>query len=163
MDTPYRISESVENGRELLEAARELGLEGIMAKDKTGKYLPGKRSSNWLKIKIRNTRECVIIGYNPGKGERALTFGGLHLAESINGELVYRGKVGTGFDEAMIKEISAELRKLIEIKKPISIKVMDEKTSKWVQPVLMAEISFASLTSDQLFREPVFVRLRPDL
>ena len=162
-DTPYRISESVADGASLLEAARELGLEGIMAKDRNGKYLPGKRSDSWLKIKIRNTRECVIIGYNPGKGERALTFGGLHIAEKIDSELVYRGKVGTGFDDATIKEISTMIKKLKEVKKPITNKVMDEKTSKWIAPALIAEISFASFTPDKMFREPVFVRLRPDL
>jgi ATP-dependent DNA ligase len=55
------------------------------------------------------------------------------------------------------------LKILEETKKPVSNKVMDEKTSKWVEPVVVAEISFASLTSDEQFREPVFVRLRPDL
>ncbi|MFM9840853.1 MAG: non-homologous end-joining DNA ligase [Cyclobacteriaceae bacterium] len=161
--TPYRISESVEDGIGLLEAARELGLEGVMAKEKTGKYLPGKRTDLWLKIKIRNTRECVIIGYNPGKGNRAQAFGGLHIAELINGKLAYRGKVGTGFDDATIKEIFSQIKKLNETKKPIPEKVMDEKTSKWIEPKLIAEISFAKLTTDEMFREPVFVRLRLDL
>ncbi len=159
----YRISESVEDGQGLLDAARELGLEGVMAKDINSKYLPGKRSDQWLKVKIRNTRECVIIGYNSGKGDRAATFGGLHLAEWIDGRLVYRGKVGSGFDEPAIREIFKLLKTLEETKKPIASKVMDEKASKWVQPVLVAEISFASLTPDEQFREPVFVRLRPDL
>ncbi len=163
MGMPYRISESIEEGESLLEAARELGLEGIMAKEKTGKYLPGKRSDLWLKIKIRNTRECVIIGYNPGKGNRSQVFGGLHIAELINGKLIYRGKVGTGFDDATIKEIFIQIKKLKETKKPISEKAMDEKTSRWIEPKLMTEISFASLTTDEMFREPVFVRLRPDL
>ena len=162
-DTPYRVSEFVEDGESLFNAAREHGLEGIMAKKKDGKYLPGKRSDLWLKIKVRNTRECVIIGYNPGKGDRSVTFGGLHIAEKINNELVYRGKVGTGFDQAAIKEIYSQLKKLKEIKKPIKNKVMDEKTSLWIEPKLFLEVSFASLTPDKMFREPVFVRLRPDL
>ena len=81
----------------------------------------------------------------------------------MEGELVYRGKVGTGFDDATIKEISLDIKKLKEIKKPITNKVMDEKTSKWIEPVLIVEISFASFTPDKMFREPVFVRLRPDL
>lgn len=162
-DTPYRASEFVEDGESLFNAAREHGLEGIMAKKKDGKYLPGKRSDLWLKIKVRNTRECVIIGYNPGKGDRSVTFGGLHIAEKINDELVYRGKVGTGFDQAAIKDIYSQLKKLKEIMKPIKDKVMDEKTSLWIEPKLFLEVSFASLTPDKMFREPVFVRLRPDL
>lgn len=162
-DTPYRVSEFVEDGESLFNAARDHGLEGIMAKKRDGKYLPGKRSDLWQKIKVRNTRECVIIGYNPGKGDRSVTFGGLHIAEKIGGELTYRGKVGTGFDQTAIKEIYAQIKKLKEIKKPIKVKVMDEKTSLWIEPKLFVEVSFASLTPDKMFREPVFVRMRLDL
>ena len=159
----YRISEIVEDGESLFEAAKELSLEGIMAKVKDGKYLPGKRSDLWQKIKVRNTRECVIIGYNEGKGNRGLTFGGLHIAERDGGKLVYRGKVGTGFDDATIQEISKQIKSLTETKKPISEKVLDEKTSKWIEPQLIVEISYSMLTTDKMFREPVFVRMRPDL
>ncbi len=162
-DASYRISEIVEDGESLFEAARELSLEGIMAKVNDGKYLPGKRSDLWQKIKVRNTRECVIIGYNEGKGNREQTFGGLHIAEREGDKLVYRGKVGTGFDDATIKEISGQIKSLREIKKPISGKVLDEKTSKWIEPKLIAEISYSMLTTDKMYREPVFVRMRPDL
>lgn len=162
-DTPYRISEAVDDGEALFEAAREHELEGIISKDKSGKYLPGKRSDLWLKVKVRNTRECVILGYNPGKGERSITFGGLHIAERDGDTFLYRGKVGTGFDEATIKDIFRQIKALKEIKKPISDKVMDEKISKWIEPKLIAEISYAMITKDRQFREPVFVRLRPDL
>ena len=162
-ETPYRISEAVEDGAALFEAAKEFALEGIISKDKTGKYLPGKRSDYWLKVKVRSTRECVILGYNPGKGDRSVTFGGLHIAERDGNNFMYRGKVGTGFDDALIKEIFKQLKALKEIKKPIPDKVMDEKISIWVEPKLMAEISFSMITKDQQFREPVFVRLRPDM
>ncbi|KXK31969.1 MAG: DNA ligase D [Bacteroidetes bacterium OLB12] len=162
-DTPYRISEAVEDGTALFEAAREFALEGIISKDKTSKYYPGKRSDQWLKVKVRSTRECVILGYNPGKGDRSVTFGGLHIAERSDTGFVYRGKVGTGFDDATIKEIFKQLKALKEIKKPIPDKVMDEKITNWVEPRLIAEISFSMITKDQQFREPVFVRLRPDM
>lgn len=162
-DTPYRISEAVEDGEALFEAAREHELEGIISKDKSGKYLPGKRSDLWLKVKVRNTRECVILGYNPGKGDRSTTFGGLHIAERDGDAFIYRGKVGTGFDDATLKEIFKLIKAQKEIKKPIPDKVMDEKISKWIEPKLMIEISFSMITKDQQFREPVFVRLRPDM
>jgi DNA ligase D-like protein (predicted ligase)/DNA ligase D-like protein (predicted polymerase)/DNA ligase D-like protein (predicted 3'-phosphoesterase) len=162
-DSPYRISEMVDDGMALFEAAKLHQVEGIMSKLKTGKYLPGKRSDVWLKIKVRNTRDCYIIGYNEGKGDRKNTFGGLHIAEKENDHLIYRGKVGTGFDDATLKEISKAIKNLKKIKKPISGKVMDEKTSYWVEPTLVAEISYAQITSDKMFREPVFVRLRPDI
>lgn len=162
-DTPYRTSEFVEDGESLFEAAREHNLEGIMAKDKFSRYQPGKRSDAWLKVKVRNTRECVIIGYNEGKGNRASAFGGLHIAEVENDNLVYRGKVGSGFNDASLKEVFGQIKKLKETKKPIANKVLDEKVSKWVEPKLWAEVTFASFTPDKIFREPVFVRMRPDL
>ncbi|MBK7652333.1 MAG: hypothetical protein IPJ20_18720 [Flammeovirgaceae bacterium] len=126
-ETPYRVSEAVEDGEALFEAAREHQLEGIISKEKDGRYLAGKRSDLWLKIKVRNTRECYILGYNPGKGNRSQVFGGLHIAEKEGAEFIYRGKVGTGFDDNLIKEIYKQLKSLKEIKKPIPDKVMDEK------------------------------------
>jgi len=162
-DSLYRVSEFVEDGTSLFEAAREHGLEGIMAKRKESKYMPGRRSDLWLKIKVRQTAECMIIGYTQGKGNRGQTFGALHIADKINDELHYRGKVGTGFDDAMMKEINAELQKLPKVKKPIKEKVLDEKVTIWVAPQLWVEINFSQLTPDKMYREPVFLRLRLDL
>jgi DNA ligase D-like protein (predicted ligase) len=162
-ESSYRLSEIVEDGEALFAAAGELGLEGIMAKEKNSKYTPGKRSDSWHKIKIRQTAESHIIGYTKGKGTRGEHFGALHLGDYINRELEYRGKVGTGFDTKIMKEVYAELKKLKEIKKPIEEKVLDEKQTVWVEPKLVCEIQYASMTKDGAFREAVFVRLRPDL
>lgn len=162
-DSNYRVSDVEEDGALLFEAAREHGLEGIMAKDMNSKYLPGRRSESWQKVKVRNTAECVIIGYNEGQGNRASTFGGLHIAEMKDGKLVYRGKVGSGFSDDDLKEIAALVKRLKHAKKPIEQKVLDEKVSTWVEPVHFVEVTYASLTADKNFREPVFVRLRPDL
>ncbi|PYM12364.1 MAG: hypothetical protein DME18_11615 [Verrucomicrobia bacterium] len=162
-DSAYRVSEIVEDGAAFFEAVNEMGLEGIMAKQRNSAYLPGKRSESWLKIKTRQTRECAIIGYTRGKGDREKSFGALHLAEAGGDELKYLGKVGTGFDEPLFKAISAELEKLTTIKRPVKEKPLDDARSVWVEPKLMCEVQFASLTKDGLLREPVFVRLRPDL
>jgi DNA ligase D-like protein (predicted ligase) len=163
-DTPYRVSEAMEDGNSLFEAAREHGLEGIMAKRKDSKYLPAKRSDCWIKIKVRQSTEVFIIGYTKGKGDRGETFGALHIADKVGEELHYRGKVGTGFDDATIKEILKELKKIEPVK---SIKVigelLDKKTSTWLPPQLIVEVSYSKLTPDNMFREPVFIRLRPDL
>lgn len=162
-DSYYRISEIVEDGEALFSAAGELGLEGIMAKDKTSRYFPGKRTDTWYKVKVRQTAESYVIGYTAGKGNREKLFGALHLGDLINGKFVYRGKVGTGFDDKMMKEIQSELKKLKETSKPIKEKVLDEKQSVWIEPKLIAEIQYASMTRDGAYREPVFLRLRPDL
>ena len=117
----------------------------------------------WLKIKTRQTLECVIIGYTRGKGDRETSFGALHLAQANGDELKYLGKVGTGFDEPSMKAVSAELEKLAAIKRPVKDKPLDDARSVWVEPKLMCEVQFASWTKDGMLREAVFVRLRPDL
>ncbi|HEY3430386.1 MAG TPA: non-homologous end-joining DNA ligase [Cyclobacteriaceae bacterium] len=162
-DSPYRVSQVEEDGGALFEAAKEHGLEGIMAKRKDSKYILGKRTDNWLKIKVKDTADCVIIGYTEGKGNRGQAFGSLHIAEQTSKGLLYRGKVGTGFDDKLIKEISTELKKLKVVTKPVKQKLLDDKVSKWIEPKLMIEVSYSMITKDDMFREPVFVRLREDM
>lgn len=159
----YRVSESVEDGKALLQAAKEHELEGIMAKDSNSKYYPGKRSAYWLKIKIRNTMDCVVIGYTQGNGNRENTFGALQLAEYMDGVLKYRGRVGTGFTDNMMLDIRKMLDKLKNITKPIDKSVLDEKITTWVEPYYYVEVSYSAITKDKMLREPVFVRIREDL
>ena len=162
-ESPFRVSEFVEDGPAFFDAVKQMGLEGIMAKQRHSVYSPGKRTDAWLKIKTRQTTECVIIGYTPGKGDRHAHFGALHLAQVNDGELKYVGKVGTGFDENLLSAVYAELEKLKRSPKPVKEKPLDSAQSVWLEPKLMCEVGFASLTPDGLLREPVFVRLRPDL
>jgi DNA ligase D-like protein (predicted ligase) len=162
-DSSYRISEIVEDGKALFGAAKEHGLEGIMAKERNSKYLPGKRSDNWYKIKVRQTAESYIIGYTKGKGNREENFGAMHLGDFINGKIKYRGKVGSGFDSKNIREVYTELKKVKPSKKLISEKVLDESQTTWIEPKIVCEIEYASLTKDGAYREAVFLRLRPDL
>jgi bifunctional non-homologous end joining protein LigD len=163
-DTPYRVSEIVEDGNSLFAAAQEHGLEGIMAKKRDSKYLSGKRSDCWYKVKVRQSAETVIIGYTKGKGDRGTTFGALHIAEQDGNKLFYRGKVGTGFDDATIKEIQKAIKLVGTTKEPTVVgELFDRKISTWIEPKLIAEVSYSKLTPDKMFREPVFVRLRPDM
>lgn len=160
---PYRVSETFDDGDSLFEAVRGIGLEGIMAKQRNSAYLPGKRGDAWLKIKTRRTAECVIVGYTQGKGGRQSGFGALHLAQRDGQDLRYVGKVGTGFDERSLAGLFEELRKLTIPIRPVKEKPLDSARSFWVQPKLMCEVQYASVTKDGMLREPVFVRLRPDL
>ncbi len=157
----YRMSETVEDGASLFDAAKQLGLEGIIAKRKDSKYSIGKRSDAWLKIKVRASADCFIMGYTEGKGNRNATFGALQIAQQVGEELIYRGKVGTGFDDNTMKEISTLLKKQKKTAKPTlqGGKVVDEKVTQWIQPTLVVEISYAQITKDEMFREPVFVRV----
>ncbi|MEO5979451.1 MAG: non-homologous end-joining DNA ligase [Chryseolinea sp.] len=163
-ETPYRVSEHVEDGQSLFEAAKVHVLEGIMAKQKESKYLPGRRSDLWIKVKVRQTAECLVIGYTGGKGNRGQFFGALHIGEKSGSSVVYRGKVGTGFDDNTIKEIFEVLKKAGEKKKPsFAPKLLDDKVSVWLEKYFTIEVSYATLTPDKIFREPVFIRTRPDL
>jgi bifunctional non-homologous end joining protein LigD len=162
-ESSYRLSESVEDGVGLYEAVKAMGLEGIMAKQRTSTYLPGKRNDSWLKIKARQTTECVIIGYRRGKGDRTSTMGSIHLAQMQEGVLKYVGKAGSGFNDESLKAVFAELTKRPRIKRPVKEKPLDDAQSVWVEPKLMCEVQFASITKDGALREPVFLRLRPDL
>ena len=162
-DSAYRVSGVVDDGPAFFEAVKQMGLEGIMAKQRNSFYLPGKRNDSWLKIKTRQTTECVIIGYTKGKGDRETNFGALHLAQANGDELKYVGKVGSGFNDDSLKAVSAEVQKLPTIKRPVKLKPLDDARSLWVEPRLMCEVQFARVTSDGMLREPVFLRLRPDL
>jgi len=162
-ESAYRVSELVDDGAAFFEAVKEIGLEGVMAKQRNSTYSPGKRTDSWLKIKTRQTTEAVIIGYTRGKGDREASFGALHLAQAGANGLKYIGKVGGGFDDHFLKAVSGELEKLTKIKRPVKEKPLDDARSVWVEPRLMCEVSFASWTPDGLLREPVFLRLRPDL
>jgi DNA ligase D-like protein (predicted polymerase)/DNA ligase D-like protein (predicted ligase)/DNA ligase D-like protein (predicted 3'-phosphoesterase) len=135
----YRVSEAFDDGVSLFEAAAKMGLEGILAKQRHSVYLPGKRSDSWLKIKSRQTMECVIIGYTQGKGDRQAGFGALHLAQAGPGGLRYIGKVGTGFNSSLTG-ILEELKTLTTTIRPVKEKPLDNARSVWVEPKLMCEV-----------------------
>lgn len=160
--TAYRLSETVEDGDALFAAASSMGLEGIIAKERLSTYQPGKRTNTWLKIKSRHTMDCVIIGYTEGKGDRATTFVALQIAVSEGKSLRYLGKVGSGFDTKLLKEIFSQLKRLRSIERPIKEKPLDDKLTTWIEPLLWCEVQYASFTKDGMLREPVFVRMRPD-
>ncbi len=162
-ESPYRVSEVVTEGAELFKAVVKMGLEGIMAKVKDSRYRAGTRSGQWLKIKKRQAMECVIIGYTEGKGDRRGLFGALQLARREGNLLRYVGKVGTGFDAKSMKETFTYLEKFKQVKRPIQEKPLDDKQTVWIEPKAICEVQFASLTKDGMLREPVFLRLRPDL
>lgn len=164
-DTPYRFSDSFASGEDLLNAAREHGLEGIMAKETSAPYTPGRRSRAWVKIKLRTTSDCFILGWAESKtADRKDTFASLHVAVQEPGGLRYAGKVGTGLDETQMRELKEILEKRKPLARPaVSVPASEAKNSSWVEPTLACEVQYASLTKDGMLREPVFLRLRPDL
>lgn len=155
----YRYSDSFEDGEQLFEAIKVQGMEGIMAKDQSSKYLEGQRSQHWLKVKCRTVEECTIIGYTEGQGDRAGLMGAMHLAIFDGHEITYKGKVGTGFDHKKLKNLTALLKKIPTTPKPMDDPIEEEHRSIFIEPRLKCQIEYASLSSNGTYREPVFLKL----
>ena len=162
-DSAYRVSEVLEDGHALFTAVKEIGLEGIVAKESGGRYYPGRRSRAWLKVKVRQSEDCVILGYTVGKGDREPYFGALQIGLYEGGELVYRGKVGSGFDSRKLKSLHTQLAKIPTGERLIPEKPADDEETTWIEPVLFCEVEYSQITRSGTFRDPVFVRMRPDL
>ncbi len=158
-ETNYRISESIEDGKALFTATKKLGVEGIIAKRTDGKYTFGKRSNDWVKVKVKETMDCWIIGFTKGEGEREKYFGSLQLAEQKEEELVYRGRVGTGFDDEMLKQLSKKFSEEVISEKPIEEEVHEEERTVWLNLVFECEVEYSMITNNGTFRDPVFKKI----
>jgi len=161
-----QLSESFDDGRALYKAAQEQGFEGIMAKRVESRYLPGKRTRDWLKIKTHGRQEFVVVGYTRGQGRRSGRLGSLILGYWRGGGLVYAGNVGTGFTDDEIDRLLAKLRPLERSKPPFSPVPKMPKVRRdaivWVEPKLVAEIEFVEWTHDGRLRAPSYQGLRED-
>lgn len=154
-------------GKRLFEVAQEKGLEGIIAKLRSGIYLQ-KRTRDWLKIKVSRRQEAVICGYTQPRGSREY-FGSLILGlYNQAGKLVHVGNVGTGFDRKSQAALWKQMRKLDADENPFGVKVdTGGRAAHWLSLELVAEIKFAEWThpdehGEIKMRAPVFVGLRMD-
>ena len=161
-----RLSDAFDDGAALYDAAKEQGLEGIVAKKASSVYEPGKRSRNWLKVKTTLRQEFVVVGYTKGKGRRASGFGSLVVAVQRGSDLVWVGNVGTGFSEDELARLLAKLRPLERKTPPINPVPKMPRVRKdevvWVTPKLVAEVEFAEWTHDGHLRAPRYLGLRDD-
>jgi len=146
------------DGAAMLEAARAHGLEGIVAKARASKY-EGRRTRDWLKVKINTTDDFVIGGFTHGERDY---FSSLVLGRYDGEKLVHTGQVGTGFNEKSLKEIYSKLEPLITKKSPFTGTVKALRDVTWLKPELVAEIKYLEITPDGLLRAPVFIALRHD-
>ncbi|HWB84140.1 MAG TPA: DNA ligase D [Bryobacteraceae bacterium] len=156
-----RISEDFPgSGQETLDAAREHGLEGIIAKRATSHY-ESKRSSNWLKIKLVSEQEFVIGGFTEPQGGRKY-FGALVLGVQENGKLRWVGNVGTGFDQKMLADLYRRLQPLITSRRPFVNQPQPARGITWIKPELVCQVKYANWTTDNRLRAPVYLGLRND-
>jgi bifunctional non-homologous end joining protein LigD len=160
------------NGVEFFKAAERIGLEGIIAKKASSVYTSDLRSKEWLKIKVQRRQEVIIAGFTKNAGT-AKAFSALVLAIYDGGELKYVGKVGTGFSDKLQKEMMAQFKPLITDKSPFEVEPDVDKPSRfrpqrmgakptWLKPELVAEVAFAEVTSDGIFRQASFKGMRTD-
>jgi len=150
-----------EFGMDFFELAQKNNLEGIVAKRADSQYQTGRRSKDWLKIKIRLQQEAIICGYTEPRGSRKL-FGSLVLGAYQEKKLVHIGFSGGGFDDRTLKEIHEKLQQIVQTDSPFSNKVKDDMRITWVQPILVCEVSFTEWTDEKLMRQPIFLGLRGD-
>jgi bifunctional non-homologous end joining protein LigD len=146
------------------EAAKTLGLEGVVAKRKGSKYLPGRRSDTWRKIKLTNSQDCVILGWTPGQGGRSKSFGALLVGALDDGRWKWIGQVGTGFTDRMLEIVQAKLDPLIRETPPIEDPDLAAvKGATFVEPEVVCEVEYLEITkSTKKMRAPSFKGLRPD-
>jgi len=148
------------NGLVAYKTAKAKGWEGIIAKDESSSYEPGKRTRSWLKIKCRKESEFVIGGYTPPAGHRT-QFGALLVGLYDGRQLRYTGKVGTGYSEEVLRKLAIKMKSLQTSKSPFE-PTPQEGDATWVHPRLVAQIAFAEWTKDGKLRQPAYLGLRYD-
>lgn len=168
-----RLSENFEvSGIEFFETTKKMGLEGIIAKKSDSTYSPGIRSKEWVKIKANKRQEMVIGGYTKND-DSSKSFSSLLLGVYERDKLIYKGKVGTGFNDKQQKEMLKQFKRYItksspftelpDINKPSRFRPNPpHATAVWMKPELVCEVSFTEMTTDGIMRHPSFEAMRID-
>lgn len=151
-------------GANVLHAAADTGLEGVVAKRLSSTYQPGRRGGDWLKIKHLRTQEVIVVGWTPGQGRRQGRAGALLLAVPDEGGLRYAGKVGTGFSDAALDDLAVLLGPIERPDPPVPGPLPRAQVAgaTWVQPRLVGEVAFGEWTREGRLRHPTWRGLRPD-
>lgn len=163
--TVQYLDHIIGSGKDIFKEAKRKKWEGIIGKQITSFYLPGKRSLDWIKLKTRSQQEFVIGGYTKGFGKARNSFGALLLGYYEDGDLVYIGKVGTGFTDSTRQFLIKKMAKLQRVNQPFSdsrILLKERVQITWLKPELVGEFAFANWTRDKMLRSPVFLGLRED-
>lgn len=151
-------------GADVLEAATESGLEGVVAKRRRDPYRPGRRSGSWIKVKAFRTQEVVVGGFTTGQGRRSRSLGALLVGLPTPDGLRYAGKVGTGFSDAALADLLDTLGSLRRPSSPFTGALPRGQATgaTWVEPSLVGEVRFSEWTRDGRLRQPAWRGLRPD-
>ncbi len=168
-----KLSENFEtDGIEFFKLAEEMSLEGIMAKKADSIYSPGARSKEWLKIKTQQRQEVIIGGFTKNKGS-SKKFSSLLVGVFEDNQLIFTGKIGTGFTQKLQQQLMEKFEPLIiptcpfahepDVNKPSRFRPNPpEAVAVWLKPELICEVSYREMTSDGVMRHPSFEGLRDD-
>jgi bifunctional non-homologous end joining protein LigD len=158
---PIQFSDHIEgHGQAFYTAMCEGGYEGMVAKLGRSHYI-GERTREWLKIKCSKRQEFVIGGWRPS--EKKSTFASLLLGTWEDGKLVYRGRVGTGFNARSAADLQTRMDKLARKTSPFADAPRDiSRRAKWIEPELVGEVEFTEFTPEGYLRHPSFQGLRED-
>jgi bifunctional non-homologous end joining protein LigD len=160
-DDPLRYTtHRVKEGEAAYRAACERGDEGVIAKRADAPY-EGRRSTNWLKLKCVRDQEFVVGGYTAPKGSR-VGLGALLVGYYDGRDLVYAGKVGTGFDTATLRSLHKRLSSIERATPPFNRGLTREAGARWVRPQMVAQVAFTEWTRDGKLRHPRYTGLRTD-
>jgi bifunctional non-homologous end joining protein LigD len=157
-----RITESAQgDGKKMLDEARRLGWEGIIAKRTDSRYEPGNRSRNWLKLKIEFRQEFVVGGYTEPRNSRE-HIGALLLGYFDHSRFIYVGHTGGGFTRQGLEEMYRRLKPLERKTSPFEEMPKTNETAHWVKPEVVVEVKFNEWTADRRLRQPIFLGVRDD-
>jgi bifunctional non-homologous end joining protein LigD len=170
-----RYSAGLGNDSErLLKEIRHLGLEGLIGKREESVYEPGRRSGSWIKLKLHLEQEFVIGGYTDPEGARK-NLGSVIVGFYKDKKLIFAGKVGTGFNAALLSSLHSQMKKIARETCPFAnlpvprgskwgqgITASEMKHCHWVEPRMVCQVKFSEWTRDDRLRQPVFLGLRQD-
>jgi len=151
------------HGEKVFAASKGQGVEGIISKQIHAPYVQ-VRSATWVKVKNEDSDEFVVVGYTQPKGSRT-AFGSLLMAKPEHGVLRYAGRVGTGFDDAALRDIFKRLSALAQKEANVVIPAhatVSARDVHWVKPQLVAEVAFRGWGKEGLLRQAAFKKLRED-
>lgn len=157
-----RYSDHIEgHGAQFFKEACKLGIEGIVSKQAESKY-ESTRSRNWQKVKCIKRQEFVIAGYT--LSDKGIPFSSLVLGVYDKGKLIYAGRAGTGYTNAMRVELKKKLDRIASDKRPFEVipKDPDLRKAVWAEPKLVGEVAFTEWTDEGIIRHPSFQGLRED-
>jgi bifunctional non-homologous end joining protein LigD len=157
----WTLSPSFDDGEATEAAAREHGLEGVVAKRMASTYRPGVRSPDWQKLRFVRAADFVVVGWE-GAAARPEELSSLVLACYVDGVLTYAGKAGSGLSARSAGELQALLVARADCPLPGVPPLTAGRVVSWVEPTVVVEVEYAALTDERRLRHPVFRRLRAD-